>query len=142
MKNLIKIIILKLKKNKKKEEKNNLDSETNNKENKKDEINQIGDNKNNINNFNIEFMTNKKINNKNVYDDNNYINPNIMKRQRKYPVNFYTTQQIRKKEHFTVDSKITFEERLKTLQKKEQKEKEEKNLYLLKNGLHFENFKD
>ena len=127
------------------EKKNNLDSELNNKENKKDEMNQIGDNKNNINNFNIEFMLNKTLNTKNSYDDNNYINLNMMKRPRKYPVNFYTTQQIRKKEHFTVNSKFTFEERLKMLQKKEQKEKEEKeekNLDLLKTGLNFLNLKD
>ena len=69
-----------------------------------------------------------------------------MKRPKKYPVNFYTTQQVRKKEHFTVNSKITFEERVKMLQKKEKKEKEEKDeknlIKSFKNRLHLENLKD
>ena len=46
-----------------------------------------------------------------------------MKRPNKYPVNFYTTQQIRIKEHFSTNSKITFEERIKILKSKNKKKK-------------------
>ena len=131
--------------NEKKEDKKNLDSEINRNENKKDESNQINVSKSNINNYNIELIPNNTINSRNNFD-NSYINPNTMKRPKKYPVNFYTTQQVRKKEHFTVNSKITFEERVKMLQKREKKEKEEKDekhlIKSFKNRLHLENLKD
>ena len=125
---------------KKEEVKDNLDIELKNKKNKKEDENKKVEEKDNINNLNIEFTSNKTKNIKNF--DNNYINPNIMKRPNKYPVNFYTTQQIRIKEHFSTNSKITFEERIKILKKQEQKEKEEKNLFKFKNGLSLENVKD
>jgi hypothetical protein len=110
---------------KKEEVKDNLDTELKNKKNKKEDENKNVEEKDNINNLHIEFISNKTKNIKNF--DNNYINPNIMKRPNKYPVNFYTTQQIRIKEHFSTNSKITFEERIKMLKKQEQKEKEERN---------------
>ena len=96
---------------KKEEVKDYLDTELKNKKNKKEDENKKVEEKDNINNLNIEFISNKTKNIKNF--DNNYINPNIMKRPNKYPVNFYTTQQIRIKEHFSTNSKITFEERIK-----------------------------
>lgn len=124
----------------KEEVKDNLDTELKNKKNKKEDENKNVEEKDNINNLHIEFISNKTKNIKNF--DNNYINPNIMKRPNKYPVNFYTTQQIRIKEHFSTNSKITFEERIKMLKKQEQKEKEKKNLFKFKNGLSLENVKD
>ena len=112
-----------------------------NSEIKSKEIEIEDENKNNINNINFEINSNKITKNNDSYN-NDYINPNVMKKPNKYPVNFYTTQQIRKKEHFTINSKITFEERIKMLKKKEQKEKGEKDLYNIKNKLNLENTKD
>ena len=127
---------------KKEEMKDNVNTELKPAKNKKEEENKKVEEKDNINNLNIEFISNKSRITNNRNDNNNYINPNIMKRPNKYPINFYTTQQIRKKEHFSTNSKITFEERIKMLKKQEQKEKEEKNLLKFKNGLNLENVKD
>ena len=121
--------------------KDNINSELNSKENQKEDENKIFEDKNNINNLNIEFISNKKSITK-ASSNKNYFKPNILKKPNKYPVNFYTTQQVRNKEHFSTNSKITFEERIKMLKKKEQKEKEEKNLFKMKNGLNLENTKD
>ena len=80
--------------------------------------------------------------NSNRSSDNNYINTNTFKRPNKYPINFYTTQQLKKKEHFPTNHKNTFDERIKKLKKeKEEKEKEEKNIIKLKSKLSLENMK-
>ena len=99
----------------------------------------IGD-KTNINNFNFNFVSNISTNSQ--VSNDNYINNNIMKKPKKYPVNFYSTQQLRKKEHFPSNSKFTFEERCKMIKKEKEKEKEEKDLYKFKNKLNLENNKN
>lgn len=48
------------------------------------------------------------------------------KKPHQYPINFYSTQQIKKKEHFSQEHKITFEERLKK-KKEYDSEREGKN---------------
>jgi hypothetical protein len=49
------------------------------------------------------------------------------KKPHQYPINFYSTQQIKKKEHFSQEHKITFEERLKKKKKEYDSEREGKN---------------
>lgn len=48
------------------------------------------------------------------------------KKPQQYPINFYSTQQIKKKEHFNKEHKITFEERLKKMKKEYDSEREGK----------------
>ena len=104
----------------KKEEENNKD------ENDKDkaEKDTMTENKYYINNLNINLLQDNSANT-NVPEKNDYINPTSFKKLFKYPINFYTTQQIKKKEHFPINSKITFEERIKMLKKEKEKEEEE-----------------
>ena len=49
------------------------------------------------------------------------------KKPHQYPINFYSTQQIKKKERFNQEHKITFEERLKQMKKEYDSERERKN---------------
>lgn len=49
------------------------------------------------------------------------------KKPHQYPINFYSTQQIKKKERFNQEHKITFEERLKKMKKEYDSEREGKN---------------
>ena len=114
----------------------NKELEKNTNEKKTEEKNVMTGFDNNINNLNLNFLSNKS-----TYtniSDINYINPNPLKKPNKYPTNYYSTQQLRKKEHFSDNYKITFEERIKKLNK----EKEEKKLNKIKNGLELENIKD
>ena len=121
----------------KEKNKENLETQGNKKE---FEDKKVGD-KININNLNLDFLSNY-LSNTQVFYDNNYINPNTMKKPNKYPLNFYTTQQLRKKEHFPTNYKITFEERQKRLKKEKEQEQKEKNLYKIKGRLNLENMKD
>ena len=49
------------------------------------------------------------------------------KKPHQYPINFYSTQQIKKKERFNQEHKITFEERLKKMKKEYDSEREGKS---------------
>ena len=102
--------------------------ENENKIEKKDESIENNSNKG----INIYIQTNDSIN------TSNYINTNNFKKPNKYPINFYSTQQLKKKEHFKRDYKITFEEREKMLKK----EKEDKKVHKYKSGLILDNKKD
>jgi len=117
-------------------ENENKEIEKNTNEKKTEEKNVMTGFDNNINNLNLNFLSNKSTNTN--ISDMNYINPNPLKKPNKYPTNYYSTQQLRKKEHFSDNYKITFEERIKKLNK----EKEEKKLNKIKNRLELENIKD
>ena len=96
-----------------------------------------------INNLNINLLPNNSANT-NISENNennNYINPTTFKKLFKYPINFYTTQQLKKKEHFPINCKITFEERIKMLKKEKEKEEEE-NLKKINYRLPLENRHD
>ena len=91
----------------------------------------------NINNLNINLWTSNSTDT-NTTDNNNYINNNTFKKLYKYPINFYSTQQLKKKEHFPKNYKITFEERAKMLKK----EKEQENYNKINYRLSLENRHD
>ena len=57
--------------------------------------------------------------NKSYYNNSNSINYNSssFKKPLQYPINFYSTQQLKKKEHFATTHKNTYEERNKKLKK-------------------------
>ena len=57
--------------------------------------------------------------NKSYYNNSNNINYNSsgFKKPLQYPINFYSTQQVKKKEHFATTHKNTYEERNKKLKK-------------------------
>ena len=69
----------------------------------------------------ISLSDQVKFNNTFITDNKNYIKyyedifRNTTKPLQKYPINFYSTQQLKKKEHFSNNHKNTFEERLKKL---------------------------
>ena len=69
----------------------------------------------------ISLSDQVKFNNTFITDNKNYIKyyedifRNTTKPLQKYPINFYSTQQLKKKEHFNNNHKNTFEERLKKL---------------------------
>ena len=108
------------------------DKEIKKDENKKEkkEENTMTDDKYYINNLNLNFWNNKSTNT-NISENNNYINPNPIKKLYKYPINFVSTQQLKKKEHFPINHKITFDERIKMLKKEKDEENQDKINYKL-----------
>ena len=72
--------------------------------------------------------------NKSYYDYNDGSNNNIssiFKRPIKYPINFYTTQQLKNKEGFKGNHKNTFEKRIKKLKEEEEENERNKQTHLI-----------
>ena len=70
-----------------------------------------------------DFQNNK---NKSYYNNSNNFNTTGFKKPQQYPINFYSTQQIKIKEHFNDTYKNTFDERMKKMKKGNKSERTSK----------------
>ena len=122
---------------------NNITENTKNNIKQSDKIQKNKENGSNIINLNNQFNMNKTTNtnnkyfqstsndfqnnnNKSYYNNSNKLNFTGFKKPQQYPINFYSTQQIKIKEHFNDTYKNTFDERKKRMKKGNKSERTSK----------------